>query len=346
MKINSFLTFLVLILSLFISSEEGIAFKEKYEISVELEGTDKSSIRNGMSLALRQIVVDLSGNSEVVNDPSIRRALTKPEDLVSQYQLISEENSLLGTFFFDGEAIRGIISTNKLPIWTGKRQKALLFLPCRNNIFDSKGSLEEQEAFNSLCLKSSELLKDIALERNLILIEPSLDLEDLNSIYVYKNLFDHSFLRNIASRYGLKYWSVCNIQDDFGILLEEAKCSTSVSEEKYLSINSMINTLANETNKEAQILVNSEERANLILKISGIESLEAYLEVKKIIQSNVLVESYELSSIKNDSLEYNLNIAGSILDLRKLMDSSPILIKSDNKEVDSSSLISYSLVKK
>ena len=116
MKINSFLTFLVLILSLFISSEEGIAFKEKYEISVELEGTDKSSIRNGMSLALRQIVVDLSGNSEVVNDPSIRRALTKPEDLVSQYQLISEENSLLGTFFFDGEAIRGIISTNKLPI--------------------------------------------------------------------------------------------------------------------------------------------------------------------------------------------------------------------------------------
>ena len=55
MRINFLLASLLISIIFFINSEEGIAFKENYEISIELEGTDKKSIREGMSLALKAV---------------------------------------------------------------------------------------------------------------------------------------------------------------------------------------------------------------------------------------------------------------------------------------------------
>ena len=91
MRINFLLASLLVSLSFFINPEEGIAFKENYEISIELEGTDKKSIRKGMSLALKELTINISGNSEVIKEASIKKALRDPESLITQYKLTSEE---------------------------------------------------------------------------------------------------------------------------------------------------------------------------------------------------------------------------------------------------------------
>ena len=53
------MTFL-LVSSFKLFSEEGIAFKDNYEVYKELEGTDKTSIKKGMRLALRDLTIDIS----------------------------------------------------------------------------------------------------------------------------------------------------------------------------------------------------------------------------------------------------------------------------------------------
>ena len=346
MRINFLLASLLISISFFINSEEGIAFKENYEVSIELEGTDKKSIGEGMSLALKELTINISGNSEVIKEASIKKALRDPESLITQYKLTSEEELIKGIFTFDGKAIRKLLSSNKLPLWIGQKQKALLFLPCRNNVLSTLVDQNDINAFNDLCINSSNSLKEAALERNIILIEPSLDLSDLNSITFFKDYSDAGFLKNISSRYGLKYWSICKIQDEFGMLLDEAKCLTSVTEDQFFSTKEMVNILANETNKEVQILVNTEKLTSINLEFSGIEEFSDFLRLKELVSSNVLVKRSELISIEDNTLMFYLEITGGEEDLRKLMDSNPSLIRKKDKDLDSSSLIGYSLTNK
>ena len=76
MRINFLLASLISIS--FLSILKGIAFKENYEISIEWK-TDKKSIREGMSLALKELTINISGNSEVIEETSIKKALRDPE---------------------------------------------------------------------------------------------------------------------------------------------------------------------------------------------------------------------------------------------------------------------------
>ena len=107
----------------------------------------------------------------------------------------------------------------------------------------------------------------------------------------FKSYSNKAFLNNISSRYNLNYWSICKIQDEFGLLLQEAKCSTSVSGDEYFSIKEMVNILANETNKEVQILVNNEKETFLNLEFSGIDQLSDFMELEALINSIVLIKS-------------------------------------------------------
>ena len=338
------MTFL-LVSSFKLFPEEGIAFKDNYEVYKELEGTDKTSIKKGMRLALRDLTIDISGNSEVINEPSIKKSLRDPERLITQYKLVSEKELIMGVFLFDGKALRELLSINKLPLWTGKKQKALLFLPCRNNILTSDDNNEDVNAYNNLCSYSSETLKKFALERNIILVEPSFDINDLNTIMFFKSYSNKAFLNSISSRYNLNYWSICKIQDEFGLLLQEAKCSTSVSGDEYFSIKEMVNILANETNKEVQIQVDNDQETFLNLEFSGIDQLSDFMELEALINSIVLIKSSELISLKGNTLIYEMEIKGESADLQKLMDSNPLLNRKKIKDLDKSSLISYSLVK-
>jgi len=57
--------------------------------------------------------------------------------------------------------------------------------------------------------------------------------------------------------------------------------------------------------------------------------------VEEIIQSNVLVISFRLSSIQGSSVIYQVDIKGTISDLKKLMNVNPLLISqpgADGKE--------------
>ena len=54
---------------------EGYAFRELYEIQVELKGTDRVSINEGMKLAFQNLMLTLSSNSEINSYPAVSKAV-------------------------------------------------------------------------------------------------------------------------------------------------------------------------------------------------------------------------------------------------------------------------------
>ena len=122
----------LLCISQSICGEEGYAFKELYEIQVELKGTDRASINEGMQLAFQNLMLTLSSNSEINSYPVVSKAVKDSEKYISEYRLSSEDDRILAIFSFNGEEVRKLLSENSLPLWIGIKPRVLLFLPCKS----------------------------------------------------------------------------------------------------------------------------------------------------------------------------------------------------------------------
>ena len=109
----------LLCISQSICGEEGYAFKELYEVQVELKGTDRVSINEGMKLAFQNLMLTLSSNSEINSYPAVSKAVKDSEKYISEYRLSSEDDSILAIFSFNGEEVRKLLSENSLPLWIG-----------------------------------------------------------------------------------------------------------------------------------------------------------------------------------------------------------------------------------
>ena len=315
--------------------EEGYAFKKFYEIEVELDGTDRDSVTEGMGRALKNLMISLSGVSDINNQAIVEKAIEDSERYVTEYRLSSEAENILGTFSFNGEEVRKLLSSNNLPLWIGIKPKILTFLPCKSKSFLI---LDEQDVFmqrNKLCTEVEKRLSRRGSIRNIIFIEPILDLIDLKFIDLYQPKSDQVFLNKISSRYGLDNWMVCYIQDEYGILIEEPLCLSPISDLQRIALEEIVDLLADELSKDFLLKINPNLTNELQIQVSGIEKYDQITSLENIIRSNALVISHSINSISDSSVTYLLEIRGEVSDLEKLMNVNPLLISqpgADGKE--------------
>ena len=327
--------YLIILNLIFLSSsffaEEGYTFQKLYEVEVELESTDKNSINEGMGEALKELMVKLSGASRINLDQEIKKATSHPEDYISQYKLSSRNEKIIGTFSFNGETIRKLLSDNSLPMWIGIKPKILLFLPCEEQlglIHKDKNSMGQ---IDELCFQAKRDIVRIGDTRNIIFIKPSLDLTDLRYIDVYQPKSINDFLDKITERYSLSSWITCFIHDEFGVLTDEPSCLSPISQAK-TSLIETVEILANELSKDFQLNVNPNLRNEVKLLISGVNKYTDLVLMEEVLQSNALVISYSLNSIKGSSITYKVEIIGQITDLEKLMNTNPILLNQQSSK--------------
>ena len=308
-----------------IYGEEGYVFKELYEIQVELDGTDRVSIDEGMKLAFQNLMLTLSGNSEINTYPAVVKAVKDSEKFISEYRLSSEADSILANFSFNGEEVRKLLSKNSLPLWIGTKPKVLLFLPCKSQSFLI---VDEEEILIKRWESCTEIKSKIDTRgsmRNIVFIEPVLDLIDLKYLNLYEPRSDQEFLNKISSRYGLEDWMICYIQNEYGLLITEPFCLSPISDFKRITLNDMIDTLADELSKDFQLNIDPNIKTELRISVSGVEEHNDLLNVEKIIETNALVYEYSIGSISNDTVTYIISIRGQVSDLEKLMNVNPLL---------------------
>lgn len=329
MKTIYLIIFYLVIFPLSLNCEEGSAFQELYEIEVELESSERSSINRGMKKALEDLMIQLSGSSEINKYEVIKKELNDPEDYIGEYRLSVRNEKIFGIFSFNGELVRKLLSDNSLPLWIGIKPKILMFLPCKFQV-DLPGGEEITEKHKQLCIQVNKDLLAKANLRNIVFIEPSLDLTDLKYLDLYQPKSDNDFLNKIALRYGLKSWIICYIQDEFGILKVEPTCLTKISSSKGNSLNKTVKFLANELSKDFQLKIDPNIKVGVSLVISGIEQYTDLVLLEDIIRANPLVVSFNLTSILGSSVTYQLNIKGQPSDLKKLMNVNPLMVDQQN----------------
>ena len=136
-------------------------------------------------------------------------------------------------------------------------------------------------------------------------------------------------MNNTIKRYDLKNWIVCFVRDDFGIILEEPRCLSSVSEST-TNLDTTFNHLINRINLKKSLVVNKKNRTNSKVSIEGIFDYFTFEKVTNELRSQIIVTDVHLESINISSIDYKLSTHGSLEDLENLLDINSNFIQLEN----------------
>ena len=318
-----FLSFIIL------GSEDAYGLKESYEVTVKLSGSDKTSIQEGMQGALKNLMITLTGSTKVASDRKLNKLYRSPDSYINQYKLISSDNTINARFFFEGNKIRNFLSDNQLPLWLSKESIVMTYVPC--DLKSSVNFLDTVEKESCDVLK--ENLSSIAKQRLVELAYPILDFRDLNYLDSLSSVSYAKFMNNTIKRYGLDNWIVCFIRDDFGVILEEAICISSVSD-NVTNLDKSLNTLINTINSKTSLIVNKLYKTDSRLYIEGISDYSTLEKVTEELRSQIVVTNLNLQVISKTSIEYELTTYGGIEDLEKLLNMNPNFVQLENSSTN------------
>ena len=308
----------ILILAFFsifmLRSEEIFSLKNQYEIEIGIDGTDQNSVKKGMRSALSSLLISLSGNSTILDELSVKKALSNPETFINQYKLEITEDGLISIFSFEGSSLRLFLSENSLPLWVSKNPIILTFLPCKEDpsyLSDSKERL--------ICDSLEKSLEDLSLARNSKVTYPLMDLKDINFFESLNSISANRFMNKLNRRYLASSWLLCFTRDAFGILLDSPICQSSESK-RQKSLEQTYNELLDKINLDQSLIVDQSLRNETIIKISGISNFSNLEELVRDINTQVLVFDALINEIEDDKVIVSISHYGQKEDLLDLLE--------------------------
>ncbi len=308
-----------------IESSEVYGLKNVYEVEITLNGSDKTSIEEGMRKALQSLMVRITGSTEVKFSNNLNKLYRNPELYINQYKLNTSNGVINAIYSFEGNKIRDFLSDNQLPLWLSKESIILTFIPCQ--LKSSVNILDTIE--KELCNILKENLSILSKKRVVELAYPILDFRDLNYLDSLSSVSYSAFMNNSIKRYDLENWIVCLVRDDFGIILEEPKCLSSVSEST-TNLDTTFNHLINRINLKKSLVVNKKDKINSKVSIEGIFDYFMLNKVTDELRSQIIVTDLHLESINKTSIDYKLSTYGSLEDLENLLDINSNFIRLEN----------------
>ena len=316
--------FLILSYSL-MESEEVYGLKNIYEVKIELGGSDKTSIEEGMREAIKTLMVKVTGSTDVALSSKLNKLYRNPERYINQYKLMVSDEVISANFFFEGNKIRNFLSDNQLPLWLLKESIVMPYMPCELessiNLLESLG----REKCNDLKKDLSSLSKKRVVE----LAYPILDFKDLNFLDSLSSISYSAFMNKTVKRYSLENWIVCLIRDDFGVILDKPSCISSVSK-RAANLDQTFNRLINQINSRNSLIVNKKERTKNKVSIEGVFDYFTLEKVTEKLKSQIIVTGINLDSINKASIEFELSTYGSVEDLKNLLDINSNFIQLEN----------------
>jgi hypothetical protein len=296
-------------------SEEVYGLKNIYEVKIELSGSDKTSIEEGMREALQKLMIKITGSTDVALSSKLNKLYRNPEKYINQYKLKVLDEVINANFFFEGNKIRNFLSDNQLPLWLLKESIVMVYIPC-----ELESSVNLIESFGrEKCNALKGDLSSLSEKRVVELAYPILDFKDLNYLDSLSSISYSAFMNKTIKRYSLENWIVCFIRDDFGVILEKAGCISSVSN-RAANLDQTFDNLINSINLRNSLIVNKKERTKNKVSIEGIFDYFTLEKVTEELRSQIIVTELNLDSINKASIEFELSTYGSIEDLKNLLD--------------------------
>ncbi|MDO6558657.1 DUF2066 domain-containing protein [Paraglaciecola chathamensis] len=303
---------------------EGL-YSARVEVPDQSTSTQNAAIRDG----LEDVFVKVSGNSALLNDAQIKQQLKQAKSYLRTYRFEQTPEQLFLSVNFDQDKVDKQLRDSGYRIWDKRRPETIVWL-----------AIKEPSGSRKLVAEGShqalvDIAQDTAKRRGVEIVQPLLDLDDMQNISIYDvwGGFVHQ-LSQASQRYGVdnvfsaRIYKAQNSEDEpqsaaiwqgDWVLLEAGNTSAgSVSgAEQAQVVDALVNAMSDTLAAKYAIDFSrfDPEAMRTTVTVKNLTSLSQYGEILKFFNSLSVVSSASLVSQQGQLARFELNLLGEVENL-------------------------------
>lgn len=293
-----------------------------YQAQVVLPDTDKQSEQKAREEALEQVLIKVSGQSAIIQNEVIHKAVANSSPYVSQFGYGSLAGQQTLELTFDRARIRNLLTQANATLWSEQRPSVLVWMVKdanrnRDIVWDQSGNTAEAQ------------LKSAADMRGVPVLMPIGDFEDVTAI----NIPDiwGGFVQPIANastRYQPDAVLVVRVrqQADESVQLgwqlfadkpeDLASSQTAPAEGRAAGTSAdalieMMNQVADQLAAKYAVQLGGASDGEFAIQVANIQSTEDFFTLERMLTNLTSVASVNASKLKGDSVTFGMNLLSS-----------------------------------
>ena len=314
--------------------------RDLYSATVEAENSQTRNASN----ALKQVLIKVSGDRDILDNPLIRTQLRSAQDLVLSFAFTTDQQTRLYRARFDDAKVQTLIKNAGFPLWPAVRPHTLIWLAEQTDAGDRQILTETdgQPGVSGIHKQARNLGLDISL--------PIGDITDLQALSVFDvwGRFEYP-IRQASERYKPDLIVVARItqnqvdenstaEPDYFAEPTELQVFegdwliqwqvlngpspnqiyTLANDDKTALITAFTEELASQQAKTFSIdtTQSPEQRQSIALIIHQVNGIVAYQRALEYLEQLTAVNSATVSSVKGNSVHFRLSMLGTEEDIR------------------------------
>lgn len=342
----------------------AVEVKDLYQGTVMVESRNNERERlTAFSDVFRQVLIKVTGNTEVLTLPQVRQAINNAGDYVDtwSYRSISDpvqalpapantvrvvepaQRVELSVTFFEPEVL-SLLETANIPLWPGNRPYTLVWLVAQ----DELGARQLVGASSNGFAEIISLLESEARDRGLPLLLPILDFEDMRAVSA-NDVWDMDTEKLLQASQRYQSESVLVIRlfrtlsgEVFGkshYLFRDQVFELETFEQSEQSfIRQSVSLATDEISAYYAVLLSgTDSNIQVSLTVEGIKSAEDYAALLAYVANLTDVNDYQVAAVENQTIILRLSTGGQIrqlvetIALSRTLEPIDELIRDDNQ---------------
>ncbi|WP_232576384.1 DUF2066 domain-containing protein [Photobacterium carnosum] len=316
------LRFALLFLAVLVLPVQAATVNDLYRTQVTLIGSDQQADQAAREQGLANVLVKISGNTDILNNATIKTAITNSGRYVSQLGYSQVDGQRAINLSFDKNQIKQLLIKSKASIWKDQRPNILVWMV--DNDGQQRNILWDQST-NALVNDT----KQAADSRGLPLTFPVGDITDetaVNASDLWGGFIDP--IAVASTRYhadGLLLvkaqqqpdgnvslnWQFYPQQPSKIATVEVQPITGTTSGTLAQSSNKMINQVTDYLANKYAVVLGGVAGGKVNIEVDNIQSTENFFALEKMLNGLTTVNSANAMRIKGDSVIFQLNLQGS-----------------------------------
>ncbi len=315
---------------------KAVLVQKLNEASITVKSKSKKDKNTGISKALKRVLVKNSGSTSILNDEQIKKTLSAPSSLMSQFSFVEIDNKLKLNVTFEEQKILALLRSAKVPVWGRQRPTTLLWI-----VFE-EGSNESIILSDGSAADLSQSIVVAADEYSVPVLFPLMDFTESTSISDtdIKGLFVDRFY-GLSARYEAEYFALTSVSkstsaynysinlykiDDQGFNRAELIKSGVASDTASLS-KDLVNSLSEYYAQKFAVITNAESNT-VQVTFDEVTDLENLISLENHLMKFTIIKSLYTSSIINRSVTFSIKLYGTKDDLYRTLSLDQNIVKS------------------
>lgn len=149
------------------------------EAKIPVDNQTQATQKSALKTAFKQVLIKMSGASDVIDNAGVRQALRTPDAFLRSYRFSYENNQPFYIAEFDRKKITLLLQKERLPLWGDRRPETLVWLAVEDE--NEIRTILDEGTQNEVILA----LNETARKRGVPISVPLMDLTDSEAISIY-----------------------------------------------------------------------------------------------------------------------------------------------------------------